>query len=157
MAEPILNSDCIPQETSISTETEEANAQQMCEIDTQYAQFAINVDIIQKNIIKEETSYDKKFRQEMLKSFNKEGELSIQSNIRLDHVTAIREEQDIVFCEFNEKTNQICENLTELRQENREKKRETLFANREELITYIACKLMTIKTSEIIPNEDLRL
>ena len=154
MAEPIVNN--LETSSQNTNSSEENTDQQVTDLGTHYTQFAVNVDLVHKNITKEAPSYDRKFREQFLKVFNTKAELSIQTNLELEQTSALQEEMGKKSDELNQKTNVICENLKDLRkEENREKKQAVLFSNREEMLSYIVSKLMTIKTEEIIPDDEI--
>ena len=107
----------------------EGNTQQpVIDLDKHYIQFAINVDLIQKNVDKEEGVFDKKFRDESMNILSKEAGLSIQSNLKIENLTTIRGK---MFDEFNQKTNTISENIMKTsKKENCDKKQVSLFAKK---------------------------
>ena len=100
----------------------EGNTQQpVIDLDKHYIQFAINSDLIQKNIDKEEGD-------ESMNILSKEAGLSIQSNLKIENLTTIRGK---MFDEFNQKTNTISENIMKIsKKENCDKKQVSLFAEK---------------------------
>ena len=134
----------------------EGNTEQpVIDLDKHYTQFAINSDLIEKNIDEEKGVFDKKFRDESLNILSKEAALSIQCNSKIENLNTIREK---MLDEFNQKTRTISENIRKTsKKEKCDIKQVSLFANREELLTYIACRLMTIKTKKSIPDEEINL
>ena len=158
MAKRITDSSDISDISSdlMGTDSLEGDTEQpVTDMDKHYIQFAIYSDLIEKNIDEEKGVFDKKFRDELLNILRKEAALSIQCNSKIEDLNTTGEK---MLDEFNQKTRTIRGNV---RKTSKKKKcdinQAPLFANREELLTYIACRLMTIKTKKSIPDEEINL
>lgn len=143
---------------SDSSESEEISKrfQQMTMLE--YPQFVVNVDVIQKNIIKEVPDYNKKFSADCMQILSKEAKQSIEPFSKLDQLQMLQEQRDIHLNEFTERTNIICENIFEQNKpDENEKKQPPIFSSREEILNYIICKLSTIRTKDKVPYEEFLL
>ena len=144
----------------MDTDSLEGDTEQtVTDMDKHYIQFAINSDLIEKVIDEEKGFSDKKFRDELLNILRKEAALSIQCNSKIEDLDTTGEK---MLDEFNQKIRTIRGNVRKTSKKTSKKKKcdineAQLFANREELLTYIACRLMTIKTKKPIPDEEINL
>ena len=121
----------------------------------EYPQLVVNVDLIQKNIIKEVPDYSKKFSADCMQILSKEAKQSIEPFSKLNHLQILQEQRDIDLNEFTERTSIICENIFEQNNSDEdEKKQPPLFENREDMLNYIICKLSTIQTSDNLSYEE---